>query len=294
MHSDIDSDHTKLKEGLVGLHTLTDYGIDLLRANGTVTGVLHGRDAYLHALYVSALAQAQGIISLANDKQYRVSENLARTLFEIWVNARLLYCSRTHVYAHHFILTSEKRRLAQVDARYNRNGSGAKILEKQKARVARRKQFIKRRYPKWPHYINKKMDPDGRSPLETDELRLIERCVVIDHYDYCYSRISPKSDTMQDHYRHLYSDLSEGSHATPMGVIRAFQVVDPDTYFVDIDGSHNPNRMQDTVKMSFIFLHEVTTCFIWCILKRKVLDAPPEAERYAESIGLVHSSRHDN
>lgn len=229
----------ELNEAIKALRELNDYGYKLLkRTEGKPYEFSKRRHVYLMGLFTSAIAQVQGYICLVENKQYRVSHNQARTLYEIWVNTNFLYCSRSNVYAWHMILMSDKRKTERAGMLRDDGHITQAEYEETENTYIKRKALMAKKYPTWPDSIPGVINASSGPPDRKDLLNLRQRCQIIDYYNTRYKRGSRTAMTMEKHYANLYPFFSSGTHADPIELSSIFTETDTAIY-ANIDGSND-------------------------------------------------------
>jgi len=275
-----------VQQKLEELRALTDYAYRLLKDSEGKRQYIYGREAYLAGLFASALAQTQGVICLADNKQYRVSKTLMRTLYEIWVNAKFIYCTRSFVYARVAVLISERNRLEKMEGFKSEGLVSQADYDKHKDHVKAMERFVARKYPAWPDTI-----PDvitSGTPVTRRKFQLKQYCQIIDFYNHKYNRGRKKSITMLKHYETLYPHFSGDAHADPAALSHAFaEAPGTQEIHVDIDGSSDPDEMARLCDAAFAFLYELTSMMKFGILKERPPRFSDDIEKIARANGLI-------
>lgn len=283
------SSHTPdeaLASSLKALKELNDYGLSILEKVATRGHKLNGRETYLAALYISALAQVRGILRLLDDRQYRASTTLTRTLYEIWVNARFIYSDRNLIYTEFLALQGERKRVSMSRLRRADGDITEAELDEAEKKLAEIERWFGKRRPAWPETILPIINPDKGNPVDRrKEFSLKDRCAIIDHYDQKYHRRSAKHRSMVGHYERLYSHLSGTPHADPNELGSAFKEMD-DVIHIDIEGSGNINAMIGLSSAAFVFQFEVIRAVKSQILKERKPNMPGWLELHAKDLGL--------
>ena len=277
----------KIDEAIKALRELNDHGYSILKkTEGRPFKLSRRRHVYLLGLYASAIAQVQGYICLVENKQYRVSHNQARTLYEIWVNTNFLYCSRSNIYAWHMILMSDKQKLERA-AKLLADGhiEQGKYDEHEKTYL-RRKTLMAKKYPTWPDAIP---DVTNGSAVPADAKQLFnlrQRCKTIDFYNAKYKRGSRKSMTMDKHYANLYPFLSSGTHADPIELSSIFTETDTAIY-ANLDGSNDADGALRMTIAVYVFQYDMVRRAKRYIAGEDPPRMPSWIDVYAKQIGLI-------
>jgi hypothetical protein len=271
---------------LEDLRKLNDYSFALLKeTEGKLQTKIYGRNAYLHGLIVLAIAQVQGIVCLVDNKQYRVSVNLVRSLYEIWVTARFIYCSKSFVYARVLVHISEQERLKKLETLSADGHVSQEDLDSHQKRIRDIEKFMKRTYPKWPDVI-----PDvirSGTPVMRKRVNLKQSCQIIDFYDAKYHRTSEKSVTMVMHYERMYGYLSGVPHADPVALGNAFTNRAGEVVHIDIDGSSDSDETARLIAVAFAFQYELISKVKQHIYGERVPKMSDEIESIARAKGVI-------
>ncbi len=279
----------ELVEAIHALKELHGYGFVLLKEmeQAKIDVYSLGRDGYLLTLFISAIAQVQGITSLADSKQFRVSYTLARTLFEIWINVRLIYCCRSLVYAKYMIMTSERKRIEMLAVLHSDGHVSDEDFAKHKNRLLDIESTVALDYPKWPDAIPEVINPAKTTPVtRTKGFSLKQRCEIIDFYNQKYHRIGKKTMTMVRLYDRLYPFFSGGSHADPIELASVIKE-SPERIDVSIDGSTDVEGMVRSCRAVFAYQWEITRQVKHYIFHEAEPKMPAWIDHYARQIKLV-------
>jgi hypothetical protein len=279
---------TELQEAVTALHELNNYGYSLLKQmEGRPYEYSRRKHAFLLGLYAAAIAQVQGYILLIENKQYRVSSNQMRTLYEIWVNTRFLYCSRSNIYAWHLILMSDKRTMNRAGLLLGDGHISQDDYNKHVNTYNRRKALMRKKYPAWPDLIPDVIGKKSASPAERKkELNLRERCKIIDYYYAKYKRKEGKGMPMDKHYANLYPYFSSGAHADPVELSSIFKETDTHIH-ATIDGSDDMEGALMKSHAVYAFQYELIKYAKRYIVKQKPPKMPSWINIYARQIKLV-------
>lgn len=276
---DIDIEREALRE-------LNDYAYSILKeTEGKLQTNTYGREAYLLGLYISAIAQVQGILCLADNKQYRVSKNLVRSLYEIWINVRFIYCARTFVYARAMVHISEQERLKKLESLKNDGHVTQADYDKHNKRIRSIEKFLARVHPRWPDTIPNVIQ--SGTPVTRKKINLKQCCQIIDFYNTKYHRVNKKAVPMVKHYDGLYPYLSGGAHADPVALGQAFTEKGGQIMHIDIDGSGNPDEMARHCSVAFAFHYELITTVKYAIFKERPPKMSNNIEKLARDKGLI-------
>lgn len=239
-----------VKVTLDNLKQLNDYGYSLLeQTNDKLQSEALGKDGYLLALFISAVAQVQGIYVLGENRQYRVVVNQVRTLFEICVTAGLLYCHDSEIYAYFLVIHNEREKVKRVRLLHQDGIASDEQLSKFEERLKAYEDTFANMHPKWPdkipHVISGKGD---KPPLERGEFKLKQKCQIIDFYS--------GNHVLEGMYDRIYPFFSDGAHANLLELSMAFNESATEIK-VDIDGSQDFDRMYGFARSVFAWHYEL-------------------------------------
>lgn len=279
---------TRLNEAVGELRQLNEYAFSLLKASEQKVNIYSlGREAYLLGLFLSAIAQVQGIICLAENRQFRVSASQVRTLYEIWVNVRFIYCARTHLYARFMVAVSERDRLKTLALLRDSGDITEDEYKDHENRLDRLLKWLEKVYPRWPESIPDVVSPTGTPPAKrTKGLDLLARCRAIDYYNMKHHRGSKKSISMVDHYKRLYPHFSRGTHADPIELSSIFKDKG-EAMLIDIDGSSDPDNMWRLLDATYAWQYDLISMTKYHILKERPPKMPSWIDMYARDIQLI-------
>lgn len=260
------------------LRTLSIYAQELLEnIDGKPLSKIRGRETYLLALFVSSIAQVQGILVLLDGKQYRVSLNLARTLYEIWVYVRFIYCTRSWVYVRFLILVAEREKKKKLQFLESEGHVQSEEVEKQTKRVESFIKYMERTYPEWPHLIPNVIT--GGTPATRKDLNLLQCSQIIDFYNVKFSRVGKNYFPIANYHQTVYPYLSGGAHADPIFLGRHFKKSDQGTH-INIDSSMDEDEAARLCATASGWFYELIRTVKYAILR----DRPP---KYPEHINIL-------
>jgi len=280
-------EENSLNEELKGLRELNDYAYSLLKDSEKKVDMYSlGVEGYLLGLYLSAIAQVQGIICLAENRQIRVSNNLFRTLYEVWVNVRFAYCHRSHVFIKFIIATSERERVRRANVMHEDGNITDEKFQEHKDKLDKVLKSIIRQYPVWQDNVPDALNTSKSTPATLKSLTLKQRCVIIDFYNTKFHRTRKKALTMVKHYDRLYPHMSGGTHADALELSSVFNE-NPERVDIDLDGSTDIDGMKRICSAVFALEYELIKYFQYHILKKRPVKMASWIDVRAREKGLI-------
>jgi hypothetical protein len=282
-----DYEQTALDDEIKSLRELNDYAYSLLKDSEKKVDLNSlGVEAYLLGLFLSAIAQVQGLICLAENRQVRVSNTLFRTLYEIWVNVRFAYCHRSHVFIKFMVAASEKERVRRAGILHeDGNMSDEKYAELQ-LKLGKILKSIARQYPGWLDDIPGAINTHKSTPTTLKALTLKQRCIIFDFYSKKFHRARKKSLTMVQHYDRMYPHMSGGTHADLLELSSVFNE-SPERVDIDLDGSSDLDGMKRLCGAAFALHYDIIWYFQHHILKKRPVKMASWIDMTARDMGLI-------
>lgn len=277
-----------LDDMLKQLREINDYAYSVLKESEKKLDINSiGTEAYLLGLYLSLVAHIQSLICLADSKQFRIGSHLLRPIYEMWVNSRFVYCTRSKIFVRFMVLISERQRVARAELLYSDKQISLAQLNIHQDRLNKLLKFMSKMYPKWPDNIPNALNPSKTTPTSVKKnLTLKQRCTVIDFYNQKYHRSHKKTSSMTDHYDRLYPYLSDGAHADPMELSSVF-LETGDSVLATLDGSNDFEGMRRTARVAFAFEYELIDVFRRRVMHEKKPKMPSWIRANAREIGII-------
>ena len=274
-----------LEEELKALHDINEQAFAVLKdVESTHQRRITGRDAYFLGLYGAAIAQVQGIICLADQKQYRVADSLLRNLFEIYVTVRFIYATRTFLYGRLLVLNSERKRSQKLRQLSEAGHVAIDAHSEHAEKLKKMEVFIERNYPAWPDRIPGVFI--SGSPAERRRISLKDMCKVTDFYDQRYKRVSSNAVTLVQNYELIYEYLSGITHSDAISLGQVMHE-DENSIFVNIDGSANPDAMARSCAAAFAYMYELVHRVRQRIYREKIPEFPEHIQNLTRKKGLI-------
>lgn len=277
-----------LSESLSALKDLERYASSILLDLPDRTA-LPGRELYLLGIYASMLAQVRGILRLMENEQYRVCRTLFRTMYELWVTIRYVYClPRSHLHICLLVVVSARRELQRLEADETIGKTTAEDCAQQREALARYTSILKRRYPKWPYPDELKyMLRLAKDPSAQNKMTFEKYSQTIDYFDAKFHRNKRKGHVpLETFYRSLYDFLSAGPHGDPRELGSVFYTT-PDGIGVDADGKLDVDGALRLSTAVFALFYECVVTARSRTLREKKPKMPSWIDVHARKIEII-------
>ncbi|HTB48757.1 MAG TPA: DUF5677 domain-containing protein [Verrucomicrobiae bacterium] len=237
------------------LKALSDYCIQALEAEHLSPDDLYPRNSYLNSLFIMSIAFSDGIVSLAQKGQLRAFTPLIRSLYETWINAKLIVATRSHVWAYHLMAHGETVRIEKLD-RLLADGHTTAANHKVKVKEAKHIiSLVKSRYKELPTIPG--VVTTNRSL--TRSLKLKQKCQILDYYRSLKTYLpSPtKSELMVTNYGWVYNHLSGTPHVDPLALNDLYERDAAGNWTVDVGGGQDRDYLIKLLHIAYMEQYEL-------------------------------------
>lgn len=269
----------QVNKTLDDLGQLNEYANLVLRqTKDKITQTSLGKDGYMLVLFVSAIAQVQGLSVLGRNRQYRVAINQVRTLFEISITAELLYCHDSEIFAYFLVIQNEREKVKRVKLLHEDGVTSDMQVVEFEERLKGYEDTFANMHPQWPDRIPGVISGKGdKSPLERGEFSLKQKCQIVDFYS--------GNDALERMYDRIYPFFSDGAHANLLELAMAFEE-SADEINVNIDGSHDFDRMYGFVRTVYAWHYNLVKLVKEHLIEPTDTTMPAPLQLVAKDIGI--------